>query len=256
MKNRFVIVLLMLAASLPAQNLGPGEELYLADPAPRFHGEQVEDLQRFLLFHGMDIGSDGVDGWFGGDTHAALLEYQAVKGLEQTGRIRIEEFSGPLEWNPRIQSFLFTGWPEGPFPGRDYDGEVIRPRLGEALDYASSFGRLTVPAEEIEREGYASFIHSPRKRFLAAFNGEKTSVTLWDLLTGTRIECPIEEAAKDSDYRYRPEEHTDFVGETITWWMDGVMVEPYQLTFVLFFRYRGPHQEDRSLITISPFVQQ
>ncbi|MDC7232913.1 MAG: peptidoglycan-binding domain-containing protein [Spirochaetales bacterium] len=258
MKKRIIVPLLLLLLSLSAltaQNLSPEEELYLADPDPRYNGEQVKDLQRFLLFKGMDIGSDGIDGWFGKDTHNALLNYQFNNGQEETGRIKIKDIPKPLSWSPFVQTFLFSGWPEGPMPGNEHDGETVKAEAGKDLTYSSYFGSITIPADEIQSEGYKSFILSPAKRFLAAFNGDRSSVILWDILSGTKLEYPIEETAKDSSYQYEPENHTDFEGESISWWMDPMKYDRAQLTFVVYYTFQGPQQKDRSLITVSPYIQ-
>lgn len=249
-----ILLLLLIPLTLTAQNLSPEDELYLADPNPRFHGEQVKKLQSYLLFYGIDIGTDGLDGWFGKDTHDALLNYQLSKGLEESGRIKIKDFSTPLTWSPHIETFLFSGWPEGPFPGNNYDGEILIPEGDTNFVYSSYFGSLTISASDIERNGYNSFIHSPAKRFLAAFNRNKTSVSVWDVLSGTKIECSIEETAKNTSYQYLPDKHTQFEGDSITWWMDPMKLDYAQLTLVIFFSYQGPHQMDRSLITLSPYI--
>ncbi|MCG8478647.1 MAG: peptidoglycan-binding protein [Spirochaetales bacterium] len=88
---------------LSAQDLSPEMELYLRDPEPRFHGEQVEHLQRFLLFSGMDIGSDGIDGWFGRDTDRALRSYQQAYGLPVTGHVRIGEIPTEFDWELTVE---------------------------------------------------------------------------------------------------------------------------------------------------------
>ncbi|MBU0935115.1 MAG: peptidoglycan-binding protein [Spirochaetes bacterium] len=251
-----LLVFILSAANALAQNLSPDDELYLADPKPRFNGEQVKTLQRFLLFQGIDIGADGMDGWFGRDTRNALLEYQSTNELEPTGRIRIRDFSAPLVWAPHAESFLFSGWPEGPFPGDGYYGEVLKAQPGRDFVYSSYFGTITISAAEISANGYSTLIHSPEKRFLAAFNDDKSSVSVWDILSGTKLNYPIEATAKDSSYQYKPDEHTRFAGETITWWMNPMKYDYAQLSLVISFTYLTPSQDqDRSLIIVSPYIQ-
>jgi hypothetical protein len=252
----FSLLLLLFPFAMQAQNLDSDAELYLADPDPRFHGEQVQTLQRFLLFHGMDIGPDGIDGWFGKDTHNALLNYQASEGFEVTGRIKIKDFSTPLIWSPLIQSFLFTGWPEGPFPGRENEGEILTPQPGKDFVYKSYFGALTIPLPEIKKMGYISFILSPDKRFLAAFNKDNTSVSLWDVLSGTMIELSLELTVKNGPCPYSPDNFTQFKGSGITWWMDPVKYDYARVTLVIFYSFMSPQKTVKtSLISVSPYIQ-
>jgi len=249
-----LVMAVLLPVSLWAQDLGADEEIYLRDPDPRYHGEQVETLQRFLLFHGMNIGTDGIDGWFGKDTDNALRNYQFNKGQEETGRIKVRDFSGPLVWNPYVQSCLFSGWMEGPFPGNSYEDEILPSPAGKDLKYSSYFGTLTIGAAEIKEAGYSAFVLSPAKRFAAALNGEGTSLKVWDILSGTEREFPIEETAKDSSYQWKPEEHGQFRAEEVFWWMNPMKMDTAQLTLVISFTFTGPNGEGRSLFLISPYI--
>lgn len=49
------------------------------------YGTQVETLQRLLASHGFDIGSSGVDGSLGDDTHNAVVKFQEVNGIKTNG---------------------------------------------------------------------------------------------------------------------------------------------------------------------------
>lgn len=48
---------------------------------------QVKELQFFLEALDIDVGNNGTDGWFGGDTENAVKIFQKAKGLTQTGKI-------------------------------------------------------------------------------------------------------------------------------------------------------------------------
>jgi peptidoglycan hydrolase-like protein with peptidoglycan-binding domain len=48
-------------------------------------GGQVADLQQMLIDAGYDIGSGGADGIFGGDTEAAVIQFQSDQGLDADG---------------------------------------------------------------------------------------------------------------------------------------------------------------------------
>ena len=46
---------------------------------------QVKELQEFLEAFGYDVGSSGADGWFGGDTKTALIDFQSNNDLDADG---------------------------------------------------------------------------------------------------------------------------------------------------------------------------
>ena len=48
-------------------------------------GDDVRDMQRNLIAAGFDVGEDGADGDFGGNTEAALKAFQRTNGLEADG---------------------------------------------------------------------------------------------------------------------------------------------------------------------------
>lgn len=196
---RIISLLVLLGISplfISAQELGPDEELYLRDPDPRFHGSQVLDLQRMLLFYGQDIGSDGMDGWFGRDTHNALLGFQEMKGMETNGRIAVKDIQINLEWAPTLLSTFNRGMEEGPFPSADNEAREYRSEPGKALTISNYYGRISIPAEEIEKQHYSVFTLSPEGRFLATMGMPQNEsrewvgnhIKVWDILTGeTRI---------------------------------------------------------------------
>lgn len=59
-------------------------------PCKGWTGEQVKNLQRALVNKGYSVGSAGIDGDFGKDTHAAVIKFQSDNGLETDGIV------GPL----------------------------------------------------------------------------------------------------------------------------------------------------------------
>jgi len=205
---RIISILLLLLISplfISAQNLEPDEELYLRDPDPRFNGPQVKELQRFLLFCGEDIGSDGMDGWFGKDTQAALISYQASRGLEQTGRITPSDFSIPLIWTPYLLSTFNRGLEEGPFPGHADEAIDYRPTPEGNLRINGYYGSIEIPSSEIRRQGYQDFSLSPEGRFLAVMGKDPADsdqwignhIKVWDILSGGEIQIYAYEIALD-----------------------------------------------------------
>ncbi|MBN1647399.1 MAG: peptidoglycan-binding protein [Spirochaetales bacterium] len=199
-----ILILLSGAACLFAQDLKTDQELYLRDPEPRFHGEQVKSLQRLLLFEGIDIGPDGIDGWFGRDTDAALRKYQEKIGAAVTGRIKVGVVLRELVWNPEITTpFDCSVEEEGPFANPEDDVEMFLYE-GYELEFSSRYGTLTVPAYEIEGNYYSGFMLSPDKRFVAAMGYLSTGyydtdskVKVWDILTGGTFEFYAIEAFFD-----------------------------------------------------------
>lgn len=250
------IFLVFLIIPLYSQNLGPDEELYLADPDPRFNGDQVRDLQRFLLFHHEDIGVDGVDGWFGRDTHNALLSYQKNHGLETSGRIKTRDIPMDLHWAPLMVTYLFSGWMEGPFPSsqNDLDIEVIKPDSSGDISYGNRLGHVTVEKDFLTQNGIESILLSPDKRFLAAHSSDGSTIYLWDIVSGRRLSYPLEETAKDSTYQYQPDKHINFQLEEVYWWNNRIAEDPYTLNLVVSFTFERAPYKDRSLFCIMPFA--
>ena len=135
-----------------------GEELYIRDPAPRFHGTAVEQLQRFLLYSGCNIGPDGVDGWFGKDTEKALKEYQGKKGLPRTGRIIYGEFPVDLEWKSEI-----VPWEKNKPPSRAGNQQIVTDGTEKISGY---FGTHKLEWNNEYDERYFDYILSPSRRYL------------------------------------------------------------------------------------------
>lgn len=59
--------------------------IYLRKGGNRFHGEDVKFIQKRLLEEGIDIGPDGIDGYYGPDTRKGIIEFQKRKELLVTG---------------------------------------------------------------------------------------------------------------------------------------------------------------------------
>ena len=59
--------------------------IYLRPGRDRFYGEDVKFIQRRLLAEGINIGPDGVDGYYGPDTRKGIIEFQKRKELLVTG---------------------------------------------------------------------------------------------------------------------------------------------------------------------------
>ncbi|MGI5192180.1 peptidoglycan-binding domain-containing protein [Streptomyces sp. CA-288835] len=55
-------------------------------------GAKVREIQALLRFHGVSIGSSGVDGIFGDDTERAVKTFQGRKGIARDGKV------GPNTW--------------------------------------------------------------------------------------------------------------------------------------------------------------
>lgn len=155
----FVFCLFFLSAGSAAAQVSEGEFLYLRDPAPRFHGPAVEALQRFLLYSGFDIGSDGVDGWFGQDTERAVKDYQKSKGLAATGRIRYGSFPRDLKWEKEVVEWF------GDAPPQKSSGQKPIPYGREEIK--TYFGSYPLTWELDNREEYSEYLLSPSGRFLA-----------------------------------------------------------------------------------------
>lgn len=229
-----LMLLLLLPVGLLAQNLQPSDELYLADPNPRLNGPQVEMLQRFLLFHGCDIGPDGMDGWFGRDTEAGLLEYQAYKGLAQTGRIMVQTISQPLTWNPLLENYFLTGMPEGPFPSRSAESRSLAIAHGEDLHYSSYYGSITVSLEEKLQYGYHRLEISPGERFIASQSTKDAHVRVWDLLTGQSITIEAAQGYSESLDTSLHQDYSDPEIEEFFWYIDTLGYRPeIQLVFLV-----------------------
>ena len=66
-------------------------------------GPAVEDVQRRLRVLGADIGPTGVDGVFLGATFAAVLAFQAERGLDEDGTV------GPQTWAALVDATFALG---------------------------------------------------------------------------------------------------------------------------------------------------
>ena len=60
-------------------------------------GGCVQAVQALLILRGCGVGPDGADGDFGPNTRAAVLRFQAKKGLERDGVV------GPVTWNALLR---------------------------------------------------------------------------------------------------------------------------------------------------------
>lgn len=158
-------------------------ELYLTDPSPRLNGEHVKMLQRYLLFFGVSIGEDGIDGWFGRDTDRALRSWQKTFEMPETGRITLAKPAEPLLLSP---AFFFT---ESNGLSAVADLETIELESGDDLVYSSYYGSIRISAEELAVRGFSSFIVSENKRYIAS---EKSgTVKVWDVLSGYGLEVSL-----------------------------------------------------------------
>lgn len=197
------LILLLNAVFLPAQNLGPQDELYLCDPEPRLHGDQVRELQRSLAFFGMDIGSDGIDSWFGADTDRALREYQNERNLNRTGRISIQDIPPIPMWWPASESTRDTV-NEKDIPESAYSGTSINSSGLDSLTVTSRFGSIDIP---VLKGGYTrdGFLLSPDSRFIVSHSvhpaDSQDAVSLWDIVSGQSFTFFAEEALLDEGYQ-------------------------------------------------------
>ncbi len=57
----------------------------------------MQAAQALLILRGCGVGPDGADGDFGPNTRAAVLRFQARKGLERDGVV------GPVTWNALLR---------------------------------------------------------------------------------------------------------------------------------------------------------
>jgi hypothetical protein len=201
----FILIFLLITCFtyLNAQDLGPDEELYLRDPDPRYHGEKVEALQRFLLFSGINIGPDGIDGWFGKDTENALKKYQQQNRLEVTGRIKFGDIPAQLGWNPLVIPTVERGLDEGPFPGEASGVKTVEPVNG-SVQLETYYGKLEISAAELDNGGYHKLRLSPDERFVAGLGLKMYSegrpdfeVKIWDILTGHEYVCKETDVIRD-----------------------------------------------------------
>ncbi len=69
-------------SALSYEELGE-PQLYLTSPMK--NGAIVKHVQQRLLQLGYSVGVDGADGWYGGDTEAAVKRFQEAQGLEVDG---------------------------------------------------------------------------------------------------------------------------------------------------------------------------
>jgi hypothetical protein len=177
------------------------EELYLKEP--RFHGEEVKTLQRFLLFMGFDIGPDGIDGWFGPDTEKAVLQFQ--KGLPDMRRGSIPRYiyARPLHWEPFWISYLGREVPKSPSMDSAIPSERIaiqnRLQQEDQLNLRSYFGSIIWTKEYVSYHSILEAVYSPDRRFLYFLtslpeerqeNGP-IKIVIWDLLSGQSLDFPV-----------------------------------------------------------------
>lgn len=217
--------LLLVCAPCFAQNLNPTDELYLADPNPRFHGEQVIALQKFLLFYGCYLGPDGIDGWFGRDTESALLEYQKKNGLAETGRIKIEDIETLLDWRPDVFSDRVVADPSDYLPS-ETNRIISLTELDENLEVNNYYGSLSIATTDGSYE-FTDFLTSPSGRFVAAcsFHPENsleflgTGLKVWDLISGDTNTFYPYEAFLNEEYWGLREGYT-FPRMTEYYWTD------------------------------------
>ena len=59
--------------------------IYLRLGGDRFYGDDIKFIQWRLLAEGIDIGPDGVDGYYGPDTRIAIIEFQKRNRLLKSG---------------------------------------------------------------------------------------------------------------------------------------------------------------------------
>jgi hypothetical protein len=136
-----------------------GELLYLRDPNPRFHGRAVEELQKFLVYEGFNIGPDGVDGWFGKDTEKAVKAYQESLGSARTGRILYGRFPRDLEWKNEV-----IPWEKEELPEAD-PGQIKIPESETGL--STYYGMWDLPREDKGGVRYFEHLLSPSGRYAA-----------------------------------------------------------------------------------------
>jgi hypothetical protein len=193
--NLFCITL-----SILAQNLPLDEILYLRDPELRFSGEQVRALQKFLLFHGSDLGPDGMDGWFGTDTQAALIEYQRKMNLKPDGIIMIREFWGPLDWLPKIR-FRSAFLRQADILAYEQEGETGNPIVlsSDPFEFSSFYGSVWLQTQN-NSFVFKEFSSSPLGRFITSIvENPDGGIHLWiyDLLSENEFLLSPEEAFID-----------------------------------------------------------
>jgi len=81
-------------------------------------GKEVLDIQSRLCGLGYDVGTDGVDGYFGQDTHAAVLNFQQSSGLNADGVVAENTWCELVEAGYRAgERLLYLRIP--PFRGAD-----------------------------------------------------------------------------------------------------------------------------------------
>jgi hypothetical protein len=180
------------------------EELYLKEP--RFFGEEVKTLQRFLLFMGLDIGPDGIDGWFGPDTEKAVLQFQ--EGLPDMRRSAIPRYiyTRPLHWEPFWISYFEKEPPKRPSAETALLTERVEVDNTLPQDASqtlrSYFGAINWSRDYIRYHAIQEAIYSPDRRFLYFLtslptevqrNGP-TKIVIWDLLSGQSFDFHVIEA--------------------------------------------------------------
>jgi peptidoglycan hydrolase-like protein with peptidoglycan-binding domain len=137
---------------------GDNKELYLVESGQRMNGPDVERLQKYLLYNGVDIGPDGVDGWFGTDTDKALRQFQKSKKLPVTGRIVITDIPRELKFQTELKE-----WPADKAPPRKT--AFSKRSVAEGV-VKTRFGKITVKAESQYEEELMHLALSPDERFL------------------------------------------------------------------------------------------
>ncbi len=155
----FLIWFALMTAQPVLSQVEEGELLYLRDPNPRFHGRAVEELQKFLVYSGYDIGRDGVDGWFGKDTEKAVKDYQESNGMARTGRVLYGRFPRDLEWNTSV-----TAWNEEAVPEPN-PAQIKVPESETGI--RTYYGTYKLRREVKNGVRYFDYILSPSGRFLA-----------------------------------------------------------------------------------------
>lgn len=160
-------------------------------PCKGWTGEAVRKLQQALVDKGYSVGSSGVDGDFGKDTHAAVIKFQADNGLEQDGIV------GPLT-QAKLYGSVSSNTSSSNMPtytvGKDYTIQVIlNVRTGAGTNYrkkakneltadgqkhANANGSLlagtVVTVQEVKDNGNSErWVRIPSGWIAAYYHGEK-----------------------------------------------------------------------------------
>jgi peptidoglycan hydrolase-like protein with peptidoglycan-binding domain len=182
MKSGFFMMLFIIflcTGVIFAQN---NKELFLVKSGQRMSGPDVERLQKYLAYNGIDIGPDGVDGWFGKDTDKALREFQKKQKLKVTGRIDVKDIPQELDLKTALKEWDADKPPQK----RDFSKRLVKEGVIKTW-----FGKITVKADPQYEEELFELALSPSERFVTylAFSpmidmqlGQPLVVT--DILTG------------------------------------------------------------------------